>query len=247
MASKTSDGVISFVKYVKNNPKWSSSMAFYIEEDAPVVDIRENKAIETGVVLPAGTKIKIVTRNYSTLRGNANYTKIKTELGLHGFISLLNISKPTSSEMIVSPITGVQGISQLELMIKKISIPATIIVKRTSQLGNFMEPFEIKEVTHIRRVSGFSRANLSLNNKYGSPVFWISHNPIIRRSIFRLYEDINERSGSKIYHHPEVQDFLETITQFIEEKWTGIQLHEETNAFKDLLGDGILDLSLIHI
>ena len=48
--SKTTDGTLSFEKYVSQNPKWHSGMEFIVENGvskAPIVEIKENRPFDT--------------------------------------------------------------------------------------------------------------------------------------------------------------------------------------------------------
>lgn len=215
LGTKTSDGQLSFDKYVANNPKWASNMKFVIENgvvDAPIVEIKENLAIETGFNVSQGTPIHIMSKSYKTIK-KSRFVKIRLAggKGISGYMNLAYIRKPSSENVMKSE---ERAIRDLDDMIRNIQVPVTIIVEKTGGGGIF----EVKDITEARKIGGTPKADLALFNRYGNPVFWISHKKEGDASAFQQYSGVSAQSGATIYQHKESKQFMRDVIEFIEEE-----------------------------
>lgn len=211
--SKTTDGRLSFVKYVKENPKWNSEMEFSVEmgvTEMPIVKIEKNVPVETGVIVKQGEKIKILSREYKTL-GKQRFALVKLISGsrVQGYLSLRAIRKPTSANVMQAE---EMAIRDLESSIRKAKVPIDIVVKKTGDPGEF----KVKEITNAAKVGGTPKADVALVNRYGTPVLWISHKKAGGASAFQQYSGVSKQAGASIHNHPEVQSFLKSVVDYIE-------------------------------
>ena len=216
LGTKTSDGQLSFDKYVKDNPKWSSGMKFLVEHGslAPIVDIKINKPIETDVVLTGGQEIHIMSQSY-TILSRSKYVKIKIAggSGTQGYLNIRYIRKPTSADVMKAETRAIQD---LDKAIKRIQIPATIIVDRSSGSGQIIA----HNIVEARKVGGVPKADFALHDKYGVPQMWISHKKEGDATAFQQYSGISEKSGTALYQHSEVKQFMRKVTQHLEGEYT---------------------------
>jgi len=213
LGTKTSDGQLSFDKYVKNNPKWSSSMKFVVEVGAnqvPIFTIKENKPVESGNVVGGGQPIHIMSKSFKTL-GRSRYAKIKLSgnSGIQGYLNISHIRKPTNTDVMKSENLA---ITELDQAIRKIQIPVTIIVNRSGGGGQMIA----KEIVEARKIGGTAKADITLVDKYGVPQMWISHKKEGDASAFQQYGGISAQSSAKIYNHQEVKQFMRKVTQHLE-------------------------------
>tara|TARA_Y100000034_G_C6787553_1_gene352375 strand:- start:516 stop:869 length:354 start_codon:yes stop_codon:yes gene_type:complete len=105
LGTKTSDGQLLFDKYVKHNPKWNSFMKFAVENGnsgAPIVDIKSNQPVETGIVVNSGQLIHIMSISLWTL-GRNKFIKIRLDggSGVQGYLNINYIRNLTSWELLV--------------------------------------------------------------------------------------------------------------------------------------------------
>jgi hypothetical protein len=213
LGTKTSDGQLSFDKYVKNNPKWSSGMKFTVENDtnqAPIVDIKQNKPVETGMVVVSGQPLHIMSKSFKIL-GRSKYVKIKLAggSGIQGYLNISYIRKPTNIDVMKSETLA---ISELDQAIKDIQIPVTIIVNKSSGTGAFVA----QEIIEVKKVPGIPKADLALYDRYGTPQMWISHKKEGDASAFQQYSGVSEKSGNAIYQHPESKQFMRNVIKYLE-------------------------------
>jgi len=213
LGTKTSDGQLSFDKYVKNNPKWSSGMKFVVEygiNQSPIVNIETNKPIETGNVVSGGQPLHIMSKSFKKI-GRNRYAKIKLSggSGIQGYLNVGYIRKPTSADVMN---TGSLSVRDLEQTIRNIEFPIKIVVNRTSGGGQMVA----KEITNVKKIGGALKADLALVDKYGVPQMWISHKKEGDISAFQQYFDISAQAGTKIYQHPECREFMNQVMYTME-------------------------------
>ena len=211
--SKTTDGTLSFEKYVSKNPKWHSSMEFIVENgvtEAPIVEIKENRPFETKLTVKQGDKLYIPSKSYKTIKNNKRFTKVRLISGGVGYLELRFIRKPSNADVMK---TELRAIRDLDDAIKSADAPITIIVNKTGGGGKY----EVKDVVGARKIGGTPKADLALFNSRGNPVFWISHKKAGDASAFQQYSGISAQSGASIYQHTECQRFMKSVSQFIED------------------------------
>tara|TARA_R110000824_G_scaffold47341_2_gene134886 strand:- start:392 stop:1486 length:1095 start_codon:yes stop_codon:yes gene_type:complete len=219
LGTKTSDGQLSFDKYVKNNPKWSSGMKFVVEygiNQSPIVNIETNKPIETGNVVSGGQPLHIMSKSFKRI-GRNRYAKIKLSgnSGIQGYLNVGYIRKPSSADVV--SVLSAHSVNakldwDLEQTIKNVEFPITIVVNRTSGGGQMVA----KEITNVKKIGGALKADLALVDKYGVPQMWISHKKEGDPSAFQQYFDISAQAGTKIYQHPECREFMNQVMYTME-------------------------------
>ena len=221
LSSKTSDGRVSFEKYISQNPKWHSGMKFVVENgtvDAPLIEIKTNKPIETKITVNQGDVIHIMSKVYKTIK-KKRYTKIRItgSSGIQGYLDLKFIRKPTSADVMK---TELAAIRELDSTIRKIEVPITIVVDKTGSRGKY----EVKDIVEARKIGGTPKADLALFNKYGVPVFWISHKKEGDASAFQQYSGVSAQSGTSIYQHKESKSFMKKVIKYIKNEKLSIPL-----------------------
>jgi len=221
--SKTTDGTLSFEKYVSKNPKWHSGMEFVVENGvskAPIVEIKENRPFETKLTVSQGDKLYIPSKSYKTINNNKRFTKVRLVSGGVGYLELRFIRKPTSADVMK---TELRAIRDLDDAIRSAKAPLTIIVNKTGGRGKY----EVKDIVGARKIGGTPKADLALFNSRGNPVFWISHKKAGDASAFQQYSGISAQSGASIYQHSECQNFMRNVSQYIEEDKLSVPLWSE--------------------
>ena len=229
LGSKTTSGELSFDKYIKNNPKWNTRMKFFVENgvvNAPILEIKANLPTETGTTINQGTPIYIMSKSYKTIK-KRKFVKIRVVggEGLQGYFSIGFIRKPSSKNVMKSE---ERAIRDLDDMVRNIQVPMTIIVKKTGGRGEF----KIKNITEARKIGGTPKADIALFDKYGNPVFWISHKKEGDASAFQQYSGVSAQSGATIYQHPESKEFMRGVVKFIEEDKLSQPLYRRINDSK---------------
>jgi len=209
LGTKTSDGQLSFDKYITNNPKWSTAMKFVVEhgvKQAPVVGIKQNKPVESGIIINGGQSIHIMSKVIKTL-GKSKYAKIRIagSTGIGGYLKLSYIRKPTSTDVMKSEKTA---INDLDRMIHAANAPIDVVIPGTSK--------KYKHITEVRNIGGTPKADFALFDKYGVPQLWISHKKEGGSESFQQYSGISVASGVGIYYHKETQNFMRSVVGHIE-------------------------------
>jgi hypothetical protein len=212
LGTKTSDGQLAFDKYVKNNPKWSSGMQFSVEygmNQIPIVQIKENKPVETGVVVNGGQPLHIMSKSFKTI-SRSRYVKIKLSggSGVQGYLNISHIRKPTNVDVMKAETLAIR---ELDQAIRNIQIPITIVVNRTGGGGQMVA----REITQAKKIGGTQKADIALFDKFGNPKMWISHKKEGDASAFQQYGGISSQSGANIYNHPESKAFMRNVLPFL--------------------------------
>tara|TARA_R100000008_G_scaffold46051_2_gene27120 strand:+ start:13211 stop:14218 length:1008 start_codon:yes stop_codon:yes gene_type:complete len=221
--SKTTDGTLSFEKYVSKNPKWHSGMEFVVENgvsEAPIVEIKENRPFETKLTVSQGDKLYIPNKSYKTINNNKRFVKVRVAKGGSGYLELRFIRKPTNVDVMK---TELRAIRDLDNAIRSSKAPLTIVVNKTGGRGKY----EVKDIVGARKIGGTPKADLALFDSRGNPVFWISHKKAGDAFAFQQYSGISAQSGASIYQHPECQRFMKSVSQYIEEDKLSVPLWSE--------------------
>tara|TARA_R100000458_G_scaffold23498_1_gene21042 strand:+ start:6367 stop:7566 length:1200 start_codon:yes stop_codon:yes gene_type:complete len=231
--SKTTDGTLSFEKYVSKNPKWHSGMEFIVENgvsEAPIVEIKENRPFETKLTVSQGDKLYIPNKSYKTINNNKRFVKVRVAKGGSGYLELRFIRKPTSADVMK---TELRAIRDLDNAIRSSKAPLTIVVNKTGSAGKY----EVKDIVGARKIGGTPKADLALFDSKGNPVFWISHKKAGGASAFQQYSGISAQSGASIYQHTECQNFMRKVVEHLE----GEREYERENSKAVSLIEGVSD------
>jgi hypothetical protein len=197
----------SFNKYIRNNPKWSSSMIFHIGKgvsNAPIMEIKENKPFDTGVAVNQNDAVRVLSKEFRKL-GKNTYALVKTTSGnvIQGHLNISHIQNPLSSEIMQTK--GV-SIRSLDAALRNAKAPVDIIIDK----------FTARGITGLRDVDMSFTADYMLVDAKGSPVFWFSIPPQGIAPFANQNKSITKSSGAFVYNHPEVQSFLKSVVDYIE-------------------------------
>ena len=224
LGNVASDGVtLFFDKYVKNNPKWSTSMKFVLSEDTPIFKVEENELKETKLEVLSGERVNIMSKSLKIL-GKDKYVKIKTSDNFQGYLDILSIYKPVGIDAFEPK---EMSISELTKNVKDSRSPIKISTKGTLQ--GLEKVYSADNVIGVSLIGGTSTADFSFVNRYGVPVFWVKREKTHHH--FKKYHDISRGAGTSIYQHQEIKDFLNDITQYIDEEYSGLKENEQEDAF----------------
>ena len=151
-----------------------------------------------------------MSKVYKTIK-KKRYTKVRMvgNIGIQGYLDLKFIRKPTSPDVMK---TELAAIRDLDSIIRKIDVPITIIVDKTGSRGKY----EVKNIVAARKIGGTPKADFALFDKYGVPVFWISHKKEGDASAFQQYSGVSAQSGTSIYQHKECKNFMRKVVEYLE-------------------------------
>ncbi len=233
LASKSSDGRNSFVRYITENPNFSKKTDFTIENkiiDEPIWSLDGKKPLtyisEGGLVNIINKRSKAMRVPYS--KNTTKYAKIEVVRGakrVQGYIRLSAIRKPTGGKRNVM-LSEENAIRDLRNLIKEVGAPITILVKKTNGVGYL----KAKDIIDVVDIKGTPKADFALINSRKKPVFWISHKKGGGAKSFQQYSGVSQKAGRKIYQNPEVQRFFSEVIAYIQ---NGKLLAPITRKIKD--------------
>jgi len=221
--SKTTDGTLSFIKYVTNNPRWND-IDFEIEKGkkTPLYKkVNLTTFSPTGkVVYGQGTKVNIVSNQHVEIGAGRNLRRwanveIKKK---KGWILISDIRKPTSGN-------GTQYEDQVVDAINEFIIAAggTVDFRLNGDTKTYKNiSYAIKVETPIKRragVKGDPKADIILCKDKSDPLasgsIYISHKKQGGPEAFQQYGGLSPQSGDYIYNHAKTQKFLEHCADLI--------------------------------
>ena len=206
MKGKTTAGVPAWDIYVKKNPVFKT-VDFEIEHgmSAPLM-VKKGPNLSAKKVLPEKTKFHITETKLHKMN-KLEFAKVKAG-SINGFIQINRIRKPTGIETT----TGDEdrALASLDKMIKKNKAPMTIILKNGSTIiGKY------KNIVGARTISGTPKADFACYDKAKKNIIFISHKKAGGAASFQQYSGVTAGAGDPIHLHPEVQDFLRSVTAYI--------------------------------
>lgn len=217
LASRATDGRISFIKYVTENKRFDE-IEFEIEKGKKtVIYSKKGTTLQSGnKEFLAGTKIKITDTKLFEISGmKLAAVKIGT---LVGYIPINTIRKPTSGNGTQYEDEVVDAINSY---IKKAGGIINIRLKGSSKTYNDIS-YAIKVDLAIKRkagVVGDPKADIILCKDKKNPTaagsIYISHKKEGGPEAFQQYGGLSEQAGVDIYNHPLVQKFLGRVAAVI--------------------------------
>lgn len=200
--------------FIRDNPKWRSLK----------LPIEITKSVTTGRALPkvpgltdngkkvrkwlkTGDKVELVSNQLRTIE-TRQYAKTTS-----GLVEIRYIRKPTSGsrEKIET-----KEITSIRSYIQDLGFPVTIKTydnqKRLVSTG--------EHVIDVQKIHGTPepKADFALFDRKGQPVVWISHKGGQTAKDFLQYGGISRRDAPKTHRHPETQQFLVDLLEFVDEK-----------------------------
>lgn len=208
MNGKTTSGVPAWDVYVKKNPKWKE-IDFEIEhgKTAPLM-VKKGSTLTAKKVLPAKTKFNLVDqKTYKINKLEYARVKVKGFPGTQNYIQINRIRKPTNKDTTKDETIALNA---LDKMIKKQKVPLTIILKdKNKQWAKY------KDIIGARTIKGTPKADFACYDKAKKNQIFISHKKAGGPAAFQQYSGVTPAAGKVIYEHPEVQDFMRTVTGYI--------------------------------
>lgn len=221
--SKTTDGTLSFVKYVTNNSRWDE-VDFEIEKNkqTPLYKkINLTTFQPTGkVVYAEGTKVNMLSNQHVEIGVGRNIqrwanVKIKNK---KGWILISDIRKPTSGN-------GTQYEDQVVDAVNNYIVAAGGIVdfrlKGDTKTYKGIS-YAIKVETPLKRMAGVKgdpKADIILCKDKSDPLasgsIYISHKKQGGPEAFQQYGGLSPQAGDYIYNHTLTQKFLEHCADLI--------------------------------
>jgi len=213
LASKTTDGRLSFIKYVTDNKRYSE-IEYEIEKGKSTYVYTKSRSglVAGSKELKAGTKVKIVDAKLHEISG-MKLASIKVG-SVTGFIPINTIRKPTGGngtqyeDEVVDAITAfiVEAGGKVDIKLKG----ETKVYKDIA--------YAIKVDTTIKRaggVTGDPKADIILCKDKKNPLaagsIYISHKKEGGPEAFQQYGGLSQQAGEDIYNHKLVQKFLNEV------------------------------------
>jgi hypothetical protein len=221
--SKATDGTLSFVKYVTNNPRWKE-IDFEIEKGSSTPlykKVNRTSYQPTGkTVYSAGTKIKFISNKHAevgTGRTVQRWANVDIK-GKKGWILLKDIRKPTSGN-------GTQYEDQVVDAINDYIVEAggTVDFRLKGDRKTYKGiSYAIKVDTPLKNragVRGDPKADIILCKDKSDPLaagsIYISHKKQGGPEAFQQYGGLSPQAGEFIYKHILTQKFLKHVATLI--------------------------------
>jgi hypothetical protein len=217
LASKATDGRLSFIKYVTENKRFKE-IEFEIEKGrSTVVYTKKSNGLAAGTKeFKEGTKIKITDTNlYEIDKMRLAAVQIGS---VKGFIPINTIRKPTGGN-------GTQYEDEVVDAINAYILDAggKVDIKLKGNNTTYKDiAYAVKVDSVIKSragVKGDPKADIILCKDIKNPTsagsIYISHKKEGGPEAFQQYGGLSEQAGKDIYSHPLVQKFLGVVAQSI--------------------------------
>lgn len=217
LSSKTTDGRLSFVKYVAGNPRYKE-IDFEIEKGKTASFYQKSgkNIISSNKTIPSGTKIKIVDNKLVEL-GNLKLANIKVDT-LVGYVPINTIRKPTGGN---GTLYEDQVVDAFNAYIKKAGGQVNFKIKGSTKVYKNIQ-YAVKVDSTIKRagrVQGDPKADIILCVDKSKPLaagsIFISHKKEGGPEAFQQYGGVSEQAGTEIFNHPLIQRFLGEVAKII--------------------------------
>lgn len=234
LSSKTTDGRLSFTKYVTDNKRYNE-IEYEIEKGKSTYIFKKSGTnLNVGKKeYRAGTPLKILSPKYFEF-GKLKFAEVKIG-NEKGYIPISNIRKPTAGN-------GTQYEDEVVDAITKFILeaggPIDIKLKGDSKIyKNIL--YAIKVDTALKTkggVKGDPKADIILCTDNKNPLhknsIFVSHKKQGGPEAFQQYGGVSEQAGLDIYNHPLTQNFLGRVAFLIGETNVGLQ-HPVMAEFND--------------
>lgn len=217
LGSKSTDGRLSFIKYVTDNKRFHE-VDYEIEKGKRTVIYTKkgNNLIAGDKEYKEGTKLKIIKKDVFVF-GKMKMAEVKISSKI-GFIPINTIRKPTGGNGTQYEDEVVDAINNYIL---KAGGKINIKLKGDSKIYKDIA-YAIKVDTEIKRkggVRGDPKADIILcsdkKNPTGKESIYISHKKEGGPEAFQQYGGLSEQAGKEIYDYKLVQKFLQEVSKII--------------------------------
>lgn len=219
LASKATDGRLSFTKYVTDNKRYTE--IDYEIEKGLIGNLY--KAAKTGLVivkqLKAETKFKIIDTKLYEISG-LKLAKVKVG-AVEGMIEINKIRKPTNANSTQYEDEVVEAINNYIL---ECGGKVDIKLKGDSTIYKDIA-YAIKVDKTLKRLGGVRgdpKADIILCKDIKTPLvkgsIYLSHKKAGGAEAFQQYGGLSELAGEEIYNHPLVQKFLGNVVNILGDK-----------------------------
>lgn len=217
LGSKSTDGRLSFVKYVTDNKRYAE-IEYEIEKgaDTAVFTKKGNVLVELPKTLKAGTKISIVDTKMYEISG-MKLASIKAG-SIKGFVAINRIRKPTAGN-------GTQYEDEVVDAINNVILEngGLINIKLKGDITVYKDiAYAVKVDSDLKRkggVKGDPKADIILckdiKDPMGAGSIYVSHKKEGGPEAFQQYGGLSEQAGSDIFNHPLVQKFLGKVVEVL--------------------------------
>ena len=212
LSSKTTGGMLSWDKYVKNNSKWSD-LILKIENNETAVFLKNDKK-NTHRMLSESTEMKLVSK-ISILISGKSFANVKIN-GLTGFVPLNKIRKPTKTNVMEAEESA---LSDLDKLIKNL-IKQIGPIEICTPIGDFVNVAGVRNVSE-KVLGREAKADFIIVSDRKKDLIYISHKKLGGPEAYQQYGGVSEKSGTSnnpklIYSDPEVINFMRKTTSYIE-------------------------------
>lgn len=221
--SKATDGTLSFIKYVTNNPRWQE-IEYEIEAKKSTQLYKKLIPVSFEPIgtkeYPAGTKIKIINKKHYEM-GVGRYVQRWAEVnikGAKGWVPVASIRKPTGGngtqyeDEVVDAINAyiLNAGGQIDIRLKGDRVTYTDI------------SYAVKVEAPLKRkagVKGDPKADIILCKDIANPLapgsIYVSHKKAGGPEAFQQYGGLSAQAGDAIYNHKLTQKFLKHCASLI--------------------------------
>lgn len=213
LGSKSTDGTLSFTKYVTNNPRFLE-IDYEIEKGkrTPLYTKKGTDVVASTKILAEGTKIKITDKKLYEVSG-MKMAKIKYGQ-LVGFVPINMIRKPTGGN---GTQYEDQVVDAINAYILKAGGKVNIKLKGDNKIYKDL-CYAVKVDSNIKRsggVKGDPKADIIICKDNKTPLapggIYISHKKEGGPEAFQQYGGLSEQAGEEIYNNKLVQKFLGVV------------------------------------
>ena len=209
LSGKTTSGAPAWDKYVKKNPKWrelelvvETKMTATLLNPAGNNELLELKSGESFALTSSATK-DINRTKYAQV----NYKNKK------GLIAINRIRKPTTTDVLKEEAIALEALdNRIKEIVKQVG-PFELVLKGDPRKRVFKDVIGARNV-HEKFMGREAKSDFNIVSSLGDAVF-ISHKKAGGAKAFQQYGGISKKSGAAIMNHPEVQGFLNELSQRI--------------------------------
>lgn len=214
-------------KYVANNPN-SANIKYSIENGIVNEPIYKNATLKEVVeYVNAGNQVNIISKQFTQV-GRSKYANVRIN-GKTGYLRITAIRKPTGrggadaeQRTLDATINTIQRLEEIAGIGRGSRIGIDILVPG---IGMFIGITGIEKVSN--RIHGReAKSDFVFKNALGRGVLYISHKDGTGPDAFGQYGGVSTIAGniqdaSKIYNHPEVQQYLNKLYQLYSDAISG--------------------------
>lgn len=232
LSGKTTAGGSAWDKYVGKNPKWKDlDLVIENKMEASMVDERAQKILFK-MQEKDGFKLR---SNRLKLINKVSYAQVRYR-NKNGLIPIGKIRKPTSTDVLKEEAIA---LNDLDKMIKNIVAqvgPFDLKIKGDPKRKIYKGIIGTRNTTE-KFLGREAKSDFNIVSAKGDEIY-ISHKKAGGAKAFQQYGGVSTQAGAKIYHHPEVREFLIGCSNLIE---NGVLIYPVYSYIRD---DELINLSV---